>query len=237
MYKYEIGKVYNKQKLINYYKKNGRLVAKVECVDCHKEKEMRASDLFHERTNSCICSLVTHGMNNTRIYSIYANMKDRCYNRKCHAYKNYGARGIKMCDEWIGKNGFLTFYKWAINHGYDDTLTIDRINEKLGYFPDNCQWITKSENTARANKHNVRRRPNGGMYYGISPEGYAYVFKNAQEFARQHPELIANNIRRAARSRGVKKYNGWTFGFTGNKNLYHNDKIKTEPLSTIESEQ
>lgn len=92
------------------------------------------------------------GRTNTRLYRIYNNMKNRCYNERSNSYKNYGGRGITVCDEW--KNDFKAFYDWAITHGYRDDLSIDRIDNDKGYSPDNCRWVTnyvQSNNTRRNN--------------------------------------------------------------------------------------
>ena len=70
-------------------------------------------------------------------------MKTRCYNPKSKAYKYYGARGIVMCDEW--KNDFKTFYKWCVSHGYQEGLTIERINYDGNYEPSNCKFIPSQE--------------------------------------------------------------------------------------------
>ena len=70
-------------------------------------------------------------------------MKDRCLNKNVPCYKNYGGRGITICDNW--KESFEDFYVWAMDNGYDDNLTIDRKDNNAGYFPDNCRWATNKE--------------------------------------------------------------------------------------------
>lgn len=95
----------------------------------------------------------THGLSNTRIYGIYRSMLRRCYNAKCKGYSDYGGRGIKVCDEW--RNDIHVFVNWALTHGYEDNLTIERKNNNLGYSPSNCCFITRSEqnkNTTRIKK-------------------------------------------------------------------------------------
>lgn len=85
---------------------------------------------------------VTHGMSSTRLYRIYKHMKRRCSDKNDIRYYAYGARGIKVCDEW---DKFEPFCEWALNNGYSDDLTIDRINVDGNYSPSNCRWITPKE--------------------------------------------------------------------------------------------
>ena len=80
-------------------------------------------------------------------------MLGRCYNPKAARYKDWGGRGIRVCDEW--KDNFINFKTWALNNGYEDTLSIDRIDNNKNYGPDNCRWATLQEQNS--NKRNTPR--------------------------------------------------------------------------------
>lgn len=81
----------------------------------------------------------TKEMSESKLYSIYFNIKYRCYNSNHHEFYNYSGKSIKVCDDWLGENGYINFYIWSILNGYKEGLTIDRINENGNYCPDNCQ--------------------------------------------------------------------------------------------------
>lgn len=119
-----------------------------KCIcDCGNETTVSGVNLKTGAVKSCGClrhmKHNTHHLSNTRLYRIWNAMKNRCYFKTHHAYSYYGARGITVCDEW--KDSFESFYSWAISNGYSENLTIDRINNSEGYYPENCKWVTMEE--------------------------------------------------------------------------------------------
>lgn len=111
-----------------------------EC-DCGNIKILPTQSLRSHRTQSCGCFRKelqsTHGLSNSILYRRWHGMKQRCENIKDKAYKYYGSRGIKVCEEW---QDFNNFYNWSLNNGYKKDLTLDRINVNGNYEPNNCRW-------------------------------------------------------------------------------------------------
>lgn len=104
-----------------------------------------------------------HGDFGTKLYGIWAGMKRRCYNPRTKYYKDYGGRGITVCDEW--KNDYSKFKEWALANGYQEGLSIERIDVNKGYSPDNCKFITINEQNS--NKRISIRLQYQGKEYSI----------------------------------------------------------------------
>ena len=132
-----------------------------ECLcDCGNTVAVRGNALATGHTKSCGCLRTEqmikhnhkHGGYYTRMYTIWGNMKSRCNNPRAVNYAAYGGRGVRVCEEW--KNSFENFQIWALSSGYEETLTLDRIDVNGDYCPENCRWITHKEQ--QSNKRNNR---------------------------------------------------------------------------------
>lgn len=148
--------------LSEYKRENGLTFWKCIC-NCENKsiKFIQYSNLISGKTTSCGCYQeelnheVKHGLSRTRLFRIWKGILKRCYDENNYAYSNYGGRGIRVCDEWLIETdyeGLYNFYNWAMENGYSDELTIDRINVDGIYEPKNCRWSTYKEQNS--NKRN-----------------------------------------------------------------------------------
>ena len=124
---------------------------KWRCVcDCGKALEVLGCNLTTGHTKSCDCykrqrtseTKITHGMSNSRLNHIWKTIHSRCELNSNKSYKDYGGRGITVCSEW---KYFESFMEWAMENGYQEHLTIERINVNGNYEPSNCKWVTIKE--------------------------------------------------------------------------------------------
>ena len=151
----EVGDIWGNRVIIGEVYKNiitSKQYVKVECMDCGIVLDVRVDS---GRGRSCTCVLAynavrkhgytTHKYTGVhRLYSIWCGMKDRCKNDTHIGWMHYGGKGISVCDEW---QMFIPFKDWSLCNGYENDLTIDRIDSNGNYEPTNCRWITQSENT------------------------------------------------------------------------------------------
>jgi len=135
------------------------------------------------------------------IYWAWKSMKQRCQNPKCSAYKNYGARGIWMCEEW---QEFEPFCEWSLSNGYKKGLDIDRIDNDEGYYPSNCRWVTRRENVNNRRKTTMltvngetKARTEWERIAGISNgTAKAWVICNGKEYAEMRiAEALKNGYK------------------------------------------
>lgn len=137
-------------------------------------------------------------------------MRRRCNNPNYHKYKYYGGIGIRVCEEWNSTpDGFENFYLWVISNGYEENLTIDRIDSSKDYCPENCRWITLKENRLAAIK---KKRVPKNQYFAYNKDlkqiVIFYKVKDFEEYSGIDERRISDCL---SLKRNIVQYNGWQF--------------------------
>ena len=180
-----------------------------ECIGCGVHSEYAYSSVKNNPDRVCkSCAQkkeqVKRGNGNKikRLYSIFKNMKTRCYNKNYEKFDKYGGRGIIICDEWL--SDYKSFEEWSVNNGYEDCLTIDRINVDGNYEPSNCRWTTYS---IQASNTQRLRSDNKTGYRGVIFVDKKFLaqitvekrrfnlgrYKTAEEAARAYDDFVLEN--------------------------------------------
>lgn len=142
------------------FSRKTRVAWKCQC-DCGGIITAFANNLKRGLTQSCGClnkevsptKHRTHGLRNHPLYAVWVGMRQRCYDPNAKQFKDWGGRGIRVCTEW--NDSFKAFYTWAMKHGYEQGLTLDREDNDGNYTPNNCRFVTRK---VQANNRRIRSR-------------------------------------------------------------------------------
>ena len=192
---------------------------KWECrCECGNITYVTTKGLKSGKTRSCGClkkecrPTFIHGKSKERIHKEWRGILHRCKNPSASHYENYGGRGIDVCKEWKGKNGFLNFYNWAMENGYSDNLTLDRKDNDKGYSPDNCRWVTHIENCHNRGIRKDNKTGCSGVLKRVLADGTikyrVYITTNYKCVNLGHFDTLEEAI--AVRAAAEKKY--WGYG-------------------------
>ena len=185
--------IYTLIEFLNEKDKYGHYLYKGKCKICGYETVRPFSHFSAPSaiTNNCkhldrngnYYNFNKYNWSNERIGSIFNGIKDRCYNKNNKSYKWYGEKGVKVCKEWI--DNAKLFEIWALSNGYEDNLTIDRIDENKDYCPENCRWVT--------NINNAKYKSTTSL---IEVDGETHTGKDWAKILGFGPNLINNYIRK-----------------------------------------
>lgn len=238
MYEEYLNKKYNEWTVVSFSHKDKYNHPFFNCIcSCGNKNTIDIFSLKYGKSKSCKkCSAKKrknkHNLSYSRIYRIYNHIKQRCNNKQDSAYKNYGGRGIKICKEW--EDNFINFYNWSIANGYEENLSIDRIDNNENYCPQNCRWVDME--TQQNNKRNNHIITYNNKEYTIS--NFCKKFNLNERLVRQRinvygyeePEKLLKKDLRGMKKRkyqatlnGITKAVGeWCDEFGLNKNSIYN---------------
>lgn len=188
-------------------------------------------------------SKIKHGLSNTVIYGRWEGIIQRCNNSNNPTYRFYGAKGIKVCDDW---RHFMGFYQWAIENGFHKELEIDRINSNGNYCPENCRFVTKAINLKNQSHPSKRIGPDWGLTVTKSNTYHVQVFKNGKlnhvgcfKTKEQAREIRDSFVKGEYKIKGIrpdkglyKKPWGYIVHVVKNKKCYHvgTYKVKSDAI-------
>lgn len=184
--------------------KTGQTLWRCVC-QCGNEVDVPVSRLVKGNKKSCGCLVVDtarltstkHGMRNTKLYSIWESMRKRCYDVNHDSYEHYGKSGITVFEEW--NNNSSSFFKWAESNGYRDGLSLDRICNGKGYYPDNCRFINKTSQGLNKNITTIRPKDDSplrpySVHLGLLGTKFYFGSFSSEEDALNRRRYLVNEF-------------------------------------------